>query len=76
MDQPTLIEEVIDVERKTFFIELKENPRGRFVRLTEDVRGRRDTIIIPISGVEDIRDALDRILDHEDTLEPVEEYED
>jgi len=76
MEQPTLIEEVIDVERKTFFIELKENPRGRFVRFTEDVRGRRDTIIIPASGLLDIRDALDRIIDHEETLAPAEEYDD
>jgi len=32
--------------RKTFVLTLKENPRGKILRITEDVGGRRDTIII------------------------------
>jgi len=42
----------IEVERKSFFFDLKENDRGRFLRITEDVRGRRDTIIVPAPGLE------------------------
>jgi len=38
--------EKIQIERKTFVFTLKENPRGRFLRITEDVGGRRDNIII------------------------------
>lgn len=53
----------IEVERKSFFFDLKENDRGRFLRITEDVRGRRDTIIIPAPGLQDFRDAIDEMLE-------------
>jgi hypothetical protein len=45
-------------KRKTFLFALKENPRGRFLRITEDVGGRRDTIIIPAPGLEDFKKLL------------------
>ena len=54
--------EKIDVERKIFMFDLKENDRGRFLRITEDVRGRRDTIIIPAPGLEEFRRALDSVI--------------
>ncbi len=41
---------------------LKENPRGRFLRITEDVGGRRDHVIIPASGLEDFRRLLDGLI--------------
>jgi len=41
------------VERKTFIFCLKENPRGRFLRITEDVSGRHQAIIVPTTGLED-----------------------
>ena len=53
--EDTLKSEKIQIERKTFVFTLKENPRGRFLRITEDVGGRRDTIIIPAPGLEDFR---------------------
>jgi hypothetical protein len=49
----TLRSEKLQIERKTFVFTLKENPRGRFLRITEDVAGRRDTIIVPAPGLED-----------------------
>ena len=49
----------IQIERKTFVFALKENPRGRFLRITEDVGGRRDTIIVPAPGLEDFRRILE-----------------
>ena len=58
-----IITERIQVERKQFFMDLKENPRGRFLRITEDVKGRRDTIIVPATGLHLLRDALERIID-------------
>ncbi|PTY04092.1 DNA-binding protein [Verrucomicrobia bacterium LW23] len=54
--------EKIAVERKNFSFDLKENPRGRFLRITEDVNGRRDTIIIPAPGLEDFRRVLDLMI--------------
>ena len=58
----SLKNEKIDVERKSFLFDLKENDRGRFLRITEDVRGRRDTIIIPAPGLEDFRRAIDHMI--------------
>jgi hypothetical protein len=52
----------LQVERKTFVFTLKENPRGRFLRITEDVGGRRDHIIVPTSGLADFRRALDEMI--------------
>ena len=52
----------IQIERKTFVFTLKENSRGRFLRITEDVNGRRDTIIIPAPGLEDFRRLLDEMV--------------
>lgn len=51
----SLHSEKIQVERKQFFFDLKENPRGRFLRITEDVNGRRNAIVIPTVGLEDFR---------------------
>ena len=53
VNEDTLRSEKIQIERKSFQFTLKENPRGRFLRITEDVGGRRDTIIIPAPGLED-----------------------
>ena len=59
VQEDTLKTDKIQIERKTFVFTLKENPRGRFLRITEDVGGRRDTIIIPAPGLEDFRKLLD-----------------
>lgn len=57
--EETLKTEKIQIERKSFQLTLKENPRGRFLRITEDVNGRRDTIIIPSTGLEEFKKILD-----------------
>jgi len=59
VNEDTLKSDKIQIERKTFVFTLKENPRGRFLRITEDVGGRRDTIIIPAPGLEDFKKLLD-----------------
>jgi hypothetical protein len=57
-----LLSEQVQVERKLFSFDLKENPRGRFLKVTEDVGGRRDAIIIPATGLAQIRDIIDRAI--------------
>ncbi|WP_009965494.1 MULTISPECIES: DNA-binding protein [Verrucomicrobium] len=59
---PPLHSEKIVGERKIFFLDLKENDRGRFIKITEDVRGRRDTIMLPMENAEEFLDALQRTL--------------
>ncbi|HTY86428.1 MAG TPA: PUR family DNA/RNA-binding protein [Candidatus Acidoferrum sp.] len=58
VNEELLRSERIQIERKTFLFTLKENPRGRFLRITEDVGGRRDAIIIPAPGLEDFQKLL------------------
>lgn len=53
--EATLKTEKVHIERKTFVLTLKENARGRFLRITEDVNGRRDTIIIPATGLDEFK---------------------
>jgi hypothetical protein len=62
INEETLRTEKIQIERKTFVFTLKENPRGRFLRITEDVSGRRDTIIIPAPGLADFKKILDEMV--------------
>jgi hypothetical protein len=60
--EDTIRTEKIQIERKTFVVALKENPRGRFLRITEDVGGRRDTIIIPSTGLADFKRVIDEMV--------------
>jgi len=67
-DDPLHTEKIV-TDRKTFFLDLKENDRGRFVKITEDVRGRRDTIMVPEECLDDFIDALHDIADVNDGKE-------
>lgn len=60
--EETLKTEKIQIERKGFVFALKENPRGRFLRITEEVNGRRDTIIIPAPGLEEFQRVLNEMV--------------
>ncbi len=53
--------EKVVTDRKIFFLDLKENERGRFLKITEDVRGRRDTIMLPIESLDEFIGALQHI---------------
>lgn len=57
-----LFDEQVQIERKFFSFSLRENPRGRFLRVTEDVGGRRDTIIIPATGLEEVSEILNHAI--------------
>lgn len=63
-----LASEKITIDRKVFFLDLKENNRGRFLKITEDVGGRRDTIMLPVAAFRDFADALERLIDIERDL--------
>lgn len=55
MEHQPIASEKIVFMRKIFFLDLKENPRGRFLKITEDVAGRRDTIMLPATAFKDFR---------------------
>lgn len=52
----------LQIERKIFQVELRENDRGRFLRITEEAHGRRNTIIIPSTGVDQFTAAIGQVL--------------
>ena len=60
----------IMVERKHLTFDLKENSRGRFLRIIEEVSGRRNAIIIPLTGIDDFRDVLNEVIKFSKTLSP------
>lgn len=67
MESELLHTEKILADRKTFFLDLKENARGKVVKITEDVAGNRDTIMVPaeilgdfIAALSDIKATADR----------------
>ena len=61
MDSDLLHTEKILADRKTFYLDLKENARGRVVKITEDVGGNRDTIMVPAEILGDFIAALSDI---------------
>ena len=63
-----LASEKISIDRKVFFLDLKENARGRFLKITEDVGGRRDTIMLPVAAFRDFAEALERLIELEKGL--------
>lgn len=67
-----LASEKVVIGRKTFFLDLKENTRGRFVQITEDVGGRRDRVMVPEDGFLEFGDALNRVLEAGKGLPPRE----
>ena len=53
IQETELLRREITIERKIFCLVLKENPRGRFVRIVERNGNRADSIIIPAPGLKD-----------------------
>ena len=64
---PIASEKIVS-DRKIFFLDLKENPRGRYLKITEDVGGRRDTIMLPILAAQDFIQALQSLTEFESNL--------
>jgi len=54
----------LQVERKHFYIEFRENERGRFLRITEEAHGRRNTIIVPSTGVDEFTGAIAEVIEN------------
>lgn len=57
VEERLLSTQQVTIERKTFTILLKENPRGAFIRIIEEGR-HGNSIIMPLAGVEGFMTAL------------------
>lgn len=66
--EPPIASEKIGIDRKLFFIDLKENQRGRYLKITEEVSGRRATIMLPVAALADFIEALTRLGEFESKL--------
>src|SRR5271168_3039152 len=60
----------LQVERKHFLIEFRENDRGRFLKIIEEAHGRRNTIIVPSTGLDEFTAAVDEVLDTAEKATP------
>ena len=69
---PPIASELIQGETKAFHLDLRENQRGRFLKITEDVRGRRNTIMVPKPALGEFLEALRRIAAFERELPKLE----
>ncbi|HET7227965.1 MAG TPA: hypothetical protein VFJ55_04935, partial [Chthoniobacterales bacterium] len=58
-DMDNIIEtKEVQIERKHFYVEFRENDRGRFLRITQEAHGRRNTIIAPSTGTTEFAAAI------------------
>ena len=46
-----LLCKTLQVEHKLFYFDLKENPRGRYLKISEKTSATRSTIIVPFDGI-------------------------
>ena len=57
----------LQIERKHFYVELRENDRGKFLRITEEAHGRRNSIIVPSTGIDDFTATIAEVLTNGET---------
>ncbi|MFZ4589332.1 MAG: DNA-binding protein [Terrimicrobiaceae bacterium] len=68
MEQSLSVRE-LQIERKRFTIELRQNDRGRFLKITEEAHGRRNSVIIPSTGLDEFETLLDQVLTEGEEIE-------
>ena len=61
---------VLRVERKLLTLDLKRNPQGGFLRITEELNGWHNSIVIPTTGLEVFRDTLNEFINFSKILPP------
>ena len=66
----------IQVERKIFVFTFKENLRGRFLRISEESGSKRNSIIVPASGLDDFKRLVHEMVKALDEVPPKTERAD
>ena len=62
VQEDTLKTGQIQIERKTFNLTLKENARGRFLRISEENNTKRNAIIIPAPGLAGFKQMVEEMV--------------
>jgi len=57
-----LYSDTLQVERKFYFFDIKQNSEGMFLRITEKKDDRRNAIIVPASGLVDFSEKLQDVI--------------
>ncbi len=68
MPEKDYVSKQITIEQKKFFFDLKENHKGKYVRITE-VSGGRSCIVIPLSGAQSFSEGLADIMKEASALD-------
>ena len=68
VQEDTLKSVEIQIERKTFHLTLKENPRGRFLRISEENNAKRNSIISPAPGLKDFQKLINELVKASDDI--------
>ena len=67
--QEPIFTKTLRVESKTIFIDIKENESGHYLKIAErSTKGDRQTVVMALSGIMDLRDALDEALEKISTI--------
>ncbi|KAL2940666.1 Transcription factor Pur-alpha 1 [Bienertia sinuspersici] len=61
-----LLCKTLQVEHKLFYFDLKENPRGRYLKISEKTSATRSTIIVPSNGISWFLDLFNYFVNSED----------
>ncbi|XP_075492551.1 transcription factor Pur-alpha 1 isoform X1 [Primulina tabacum] len=61
-----LVCKTLQVEHKLFYFDLKENPRGKYLKISEKTSASRSTIILPYNGVSWFLDLFNYYVDSDD----------
>ncbi len=60
--EENLYSDTLQVERKFYFFDIKSNNEGSFLRITEKKDDRRNSIIIPSTGLDDFISKLKDVI--------------
>ncbi|MEZ4546294.1 MAG: DNA-binding protein [Candidatus Dadabacteria bacterium] len=57
----------VDIESKRFFFDVKENHKGKYLRITE-LSGGRSCIVIPLGGISLFKERLGEVIEEAEKL--------
>ena len=57
----------VDIESKRFFFDVKENHKGKYLRITE-LSGGRSCIVIPLGGINLFKERLGEVIQEAEKL--------
>jgi len=62
MEEKTLYTKKIITRNKAFFLDLKENPNGKFLKVTESNGEKRSFVFIPEEGLKEFSESLNDMI--------------